>query len=140
MASGPISDTTGSAPRPRRWITRRRLGCLLLVGLPVAYVTDQCLVRPLLNPLRRSPESITADLLERMPPGSPRAEVEAWVDAQRWRHGGRPYPLAEVPPLQRVVGEYESFTFIVVVSAEWRFGPDGRLETVEVHKWIANAP
>jgi hypothetical protein len=138
MASRPISDTTGTAPR--RWITRRQLGCLLLVGVPAALVADQWLIRPLLNPLCRSPESIAADLLERMPPGATRAEVQAWADAQGWAWGGFPFPPGGEAPFQRTVGEYESFGFTVMVFAQWRFGPDGRLETVAVRKWIADAP
>ena len=136
MASTATPDTTGSAPQPRR----RRFGCLLLAGLPAAVVANEWLVRPLLNPLRRSPESIAANLLERSQPGSPRADVEAWAATAGWPRGGRVYSLGEEPPLQRVVGEYQSFGFTVLVFAEWVFGPDGRLQTVAVHKWVADAP
>jgi hypothetical protein len=106
----------------------------------VALVVNEWLVRPLLNPLRQSPATIERALLERTPPGTLRAEVEAWVNAQGFGHGGRPYPLSTEWPVQRVLGRYSSLGFSVVVFAEWTFGLDGRLGVVEVYKWVADAP
>jgi hypothetical protein len=121
-------------------MTRRRLAALLIVAVPVVAITVEWLVRPILNPLRRSPGTIAASLLEQTQPGSTRAEVSGWVDAQGWRAGGKPYPFGGEVPVQRIVGEYDSFGFDVIVCAEWIFDKDGRLETVEVYKWVANAP
>jgi hypothetical protein len=133
-----VSDAKVAVPRPRRWA--RRLGCLLPIGLLVVLLVNEWLVRPMLNPLRQSPAAIERELLERIPPGTPRAEVETWADVQGLGHGGRPYPLGTEWPVQRALGRYSSFGFTVVVFAEWTFGPDGRLVAVEVHKWVADAP
>lgn len=112
---------------------------MLLAGLMPALMLNELLIRPLLNPLRRSTEAITSGLLEHTPAGSRRTEVEAWVKRQGWRDGGRPYALGSKFPLQRLVGEYREFGFTVYVFAEWWFGADDRLEAVEVHKWVADA-
>lgn len=135
------ASSTQPGPGPRCW-SRRRLGCLLLAALPVLLVGNEWLVRPLLNPLRRSPEAIQRDLLDRLPLGTPRAEVETWLNDQGWSWGGVHFaPLGgSAPVVSHSLGEYSSFGFIVMVFAEWTFGPDGRLESVGVYKWIANAP
>jgi hypothetical protein len=121
-------------------MTRRRLAAILILAVSVVAIAVELLVRPILNPLRRSPETIAASLLEQTRPGSTRAEVLEWVDAQGWHAGGKPYPLGGEVPVQRIVGEYNSFGFQTLVSAEWVFDKDGRLETVEVFKWVADAP
>jgi hypothetical protein len=110
------------------------------MGLLALLLTNEWLVRPLLNPLRQLPAAIERSLLEQTPPGTPRAEVVAWADARGLGHGGRPYQLGTEGPVQRVLGRYSSFGFTIVVFAEWTFGPDGRLRTVEVRKWVADAP
>ena len=118
----------------------RRLAIRLLLAVCTAGFAAEWVVLPALNPMRRSPESVAASLLGHTPPGSTRQEVQAWVDLQGWRHGGKPYPLNATPPIQRVVGEYHSFPFTEMVFAEWVFGEDDRLKSVEVTKWIADAP
>ena len=95
--------TTKPPPRPRRWA--RRFGCLLPVGLLAVLLTNEWLVRRLLNPLRQSPAAIERGLLERTPLGTPRPEVKAWLDAQCLGYGGRPYPLGTEWPVQRVLAE-----------------------------------
>jgi hypothetical protein len=138
----PSQNTRSANPTPqsRRRTTRRRLVVLLILAVPAALLVDQLVVRSLLNPLRRPPESIADSLLVQTPPGSTRAEVVEWVDAQDWRHGGRPFALNEEPPVQRILGHYYEFGFDVAVFAEWVFGDDGRLQTVEVSKMATNAP
>jgi hypothetical protein len=42
--------------------------------------------------------------------------------------------------IHRVLGEYWSIGFTVVVFAEWDFGPDDQLKSVETNKWVADAP
>jgi hypothetical protein len=121
-------------------VTRRRRIAILILAVPVVAIAAEWVIRPILNPLRRSPAAITASLLEKTPPGSTRAEVVAWVNAQGWPAGGKPYPLNGEVPVQRILGKYDTYGFIVVVFAEWVFDTDGRLETVEVNKWVANAP
>jgi hypothetical protein len=98
------------------------------------------LVRRLLNPLRGSPKAIATSLLEQTPTGSSRQDVLGWVDSQGLREGGRPWSLNEPKPLQRQVGEYDEFGFTTLVFAHWIFDNDGRLERIEVWKWVSNAP
>jgi hypothetical protein len=105
---------------------------LLLLLSVAAYIAVEEVVLPIGNPLRRSSGQIAASLLERTPAGSTRAAVLTWINTQGWRGGGRPYPLHERPPLERVLGSYTSFGLRVVVFAHWKFDDDERLQTVEV--------
>ena len=130
MASTSLPGSTGPAARPRRW-SRRQFGCLAFVGLPVVLIANEWLIRPLLNPLRRSPEAITAELLQQTPLGIPRSEVEAWVNSQGWPQGGTVRASDERSPIQRSLGSYQSYGMLTHVFVEWRFGPDGRLYWIE---------
>jgi hypothetical protein len=125
---------------PPRSARRWRIGCLLLAGLLLVLIVNEWLIRPLLNPLRRSADAIAADLQQKMPLGTPRSEVQAWVNAQGWPQGGITGGSdGGPPPILRSLGRYETYGMLIDVFAEWWFGPDGRLESVVVHKWCGNA-
>jgi hypothetical protein len=98
------------------------------------------LVRPALNPLRRSPSAISASLLEQTPRGATRAEVVAWADARGLPVGGTVFSLDEKGPVSRIIGEYSTYGLEVSVSAVWSFDKDGQLEAIEVFKSITNMP
>ena len=121
-------------------MTRRRRITMLILVVPVVAIVAEWTIRPMLNPLRRSPDAIAASLLEKTPPGTSRAEVVAWADAQGYGWGGRLTPIGAEVPVQRLVGTYSTYGFIVSVFAEWVFDENGRLVTVEVYKGVMNAP
>src|SRR5438105_14533838 len=118
MESKAIPDAGGPAPSPRRQVIRRVL-CLVLVVAPAALVVNEWLIRPLLNPLRRSPNAIAADLRQEMPLGAPRSEVQAWVSAQGWPQGGTVRSSDGAPPIQRSLGSYETYGMLINVFVEW---------------------
>jgi len=117
-----------------------RLALLLLAAACVAFVLVEWVVRPAINPLRRSPDTIAASLLGKTPPGSAREDVERWVDAQGFQIGGTRFTSTGTPPMERVLGSYNSFGFTVEVTAEWVFDENGRLTTIEVSKFVSDAP
>jgi hypothetical protein len=128
------------SPQPPRSARRWRVGCLLLASLLVVLIVNEWLIRPLFNPLRRSPDAIAADLKQQMPLGTPRSEVQAWVNAQGWPQGGITGGSdAGTPPILRSLGSYETYGMLIDVFAEWWFGADRRLQSVVVHKWCGNA-
>ena len=128
----------GAAVRWNQW----RVGCVLLVGLPLLIIDYEWLIGPLVNPLRRSTEAIEQSLLEELPLGTPRAEVQAWADAKDMGFGGLRFkPVGEHDPMiHRQLGSYCSVGFRVEVFAEWDFGPDDRLISLEINKVIGDAP
>ncbi len=97
-------------------------------------------VLPLLNPLRRSENRIAASLLEETPLGTTREEVETFVCDRGWGHGGLAQDFGRDDALSVTMGHYQDFPFDVTVFACWRFDEHGRLRTVEVNKFLANAP
>lgn len=136
----PTTNEAAKHGTPRRF-TRRRIGCLLLLGLVIVLVVNEWLVRPLINPLLRSDSEIAANLLERTPIGSSRSELTAFVKAQGlwpgadygWMDTGRREDQCE-----QLLGSYWSFGFTVCVYADWFFGPDGRLQRVEVWRMVVD--
>jgi hypothetical protein len=110
----------------------------LVLVLAGAALACYLFVLPLLNPLRRSEGDIAASLLEQTPPGTPREEVEALVRDRGWPRGGRVFN--EPDALSVAIGSYHDFPFGVTVFACWRFDEQGRVRTVEVDKWVNNAP
>src|SRR5262245_34622417 len=117
MSSTFPPDATAPKAWPRRW-SRRRLGCLALLLLPLLLIANEWLIRPLLNPLRRSPDAITADLLQKTPIGTSRSEVEAWVISQGWGYGGIVGDSRGQSPIYRSLGSYETYAFLINVFAE----------------------
>lgn len=117
-------ESSPTIPARSPW---RRAGYLLLIALGL-YIADQCFIRSLWNPIRRSKESIEADLLEHIPVGTSAEDVAASVRARGYsfgKSGGRGLIL---------LGSYESFGFLAVVNADCYFTSDGRLISIHVYK------
>jgi hypothetical protein len=128
QSSGMSSDSA------RRWGSWR-VGCLLVVGLAVIFIGCMEIIGPLVNPLRGSNGAIERSLLEQLPLGTSRADVEAWAYANNFTFGGISF-RGENKVLFRELGSYWSYDSLRTVTAEWVFGPNDRLISVEVRKYM----
>ena len=104
--------------------------CLLTVALPVWYF----FIVPVIYPLHRSKDSIRSAMLQKTPPGTSRASVQAMIRANGW--DGCAIPGIE--PAEAIganAGKYASLLDEVHVLIFWHFDAQDRLIGIHVHKF-----
>jgi hypothetical protein len=102
-----------------------------------------CGLLPLIDPIRRSDNSIQEWLLKETPIGTPRQEVEAFIKLRGWTRGGK-YRGEEIEEVGQAkvdehwldyrLGSY-SGPFDTTVYAEWHFDETGKLDSIHVRKF-----
>jgi len=103
--------------------------CLLIVAASVWCF----FIVPAIYPLHRSQDSIRSAMLQKTPPGTSRASVQAMIRANGW--GGVVIPGIE--PAEAIgadAGKYSGLLCEVHVVIFWHFDAQDRLIDIHVHK------
>jgi hypothetical protein len=117
--------------------------CCIVVFGPLLLIVIQCGFLPLIDPIRRSDNSVQEWLLKKTPIGTPRHEVETFIEERGWTKGGR-YRSEEIDKVGRAnvekhwldyrLGSYWN-VFDTTVYAEWHFDETGKLDSIHVWKF-----
>jgi len=122
--------------------TRRKL-TFGLVAVAGVLALSCCVIQPaiqwLINPLRRSNETIAASLFKESPVGSSRTVVQETIKSHGWPSGGMPdEPIGSVTVS---LGSYtEYYIADMAVFAVYVFDDHDRLENIRVWRFWGNAP
>jgi hypothetical protein len=121
-------------------MTKRRVGCLLILVMIGGTIITYEVVLPWTNPLRRSNEKIAATLLQKTPLGSTMVEVRAVLDREGSRHWEPDYDPPDQVTIQSTLGRYtDYFGLVVLVTVEWVFDKkDLRLQRIKVRHLAIN--
>jgi hypothetical protein len=116
----------------RAAVTRRKWIFVLHIALAIGGYA----ALPLVDPLRRSDESIRESLLKETPPGTKEAAVQALIKARGWRRCGGTVRARDEMVWSGVgteLGQYRGLLLSEVsVWAVWQFDRQGTLIDIEV--------